>query len=166
MTIAQDLFRCCTFLVAILSAVVDSQSLDDVPAVISANESFSTLFAALSVSGLNAPLSAPMGPYTLFAPTDEAFESLPDAEVLIPCLFLPENSVFLRTILSYHVVGGFAIEKSVFNDGQVIGSGLRVNEDGSNVLINDAKIILPDITASNGVVHGIDKGKFFFLGKM
>ena len=121
-----------------------------------ATPDLSTLVTALKAGSLVATLSGP-GPFTVFAPTNEAFAALPAGEVA--SLLKPDNKAKLDDILTYHVVSG-AVRASELKDGErlktVEGKYLTVRVDGSTVLINSAKVTIGDVTASNGVVHIID----------
>lgn len=121
-----------------------------------ATPELSTLVAAVQAAGLVDTLSGP-GPFTVFAPTNQAFDALPEGT--LDSLLLPENVDDLTSILTYHVVAGEAFASDL-SDGQVIetvnGESLTVSITGGQVLINDAVVIVPDVTASNGVVHIID----------
>lgn len=124
--------------------------------VASSNGSFTTLTAALKATGLNQELSG-QGPYTVFAPTDAAFEALPAGTV--EKLMKPENKQVLKKILSYHVVSG-EVESADLKSGQVQtveGAPVEVSVNGSSVMVNDANVTTPDIKATNGVIHVIDK---------
>ena len=117
---------------------------------------FETLAAALTAAGLVDTLKGP-GPFTVFAPTDEAFAALPAGTV--ENLLKPENKDQLIAILTYHVVAGevmaadvVALEEAETVNGAMVG----VKVDGSNVMINNAEVTAVDIEASNGVIHVID----------
>jgi uncharacterized surface protein with fasciclin (FAS1) repeats len=115
---------------------------------------FETLVAAVTAADLVATLKSP-GPFTVFAPTDEAFAALPAGTV--ESLLLPENQDQLIAILTYHVVPGALLSGQVLAASQlttVQGQNLLV--DAANVRINDSNIVTPDIEASNGVIHVID----------
>ncbi len=118
--------------------------------------SFTTLVAAVQAAGLVDTLKSP-GPFTVFAPTDDAFAALPAGTV--DSLLLPENRDQLTSILTYHVVPGtFPASSLVGQRGRLVtvqGQGLHV--DGTNgVRVNSANVITPDVFASNGVIHVID----------
>ena len=118
---------------------------------------FSTLAAALGAAGLIQTLKGE-GPFTVFAPTDDAFARIP-AETLSQ-LLQPENREKLTAILTYHVVAGRVTSHDVMNldpDAAITlqGQTLKINTDGG-LKINDAKVITPDIAATNGVIHVID----------
>ena len=116
---------------------------------------FSTLAKALTAAGLVTTLKGD-GPFTVFAPTDEAFAKLPPQT--LSDLLKPENKEKLTAILTYHVVPGKVTASQVSNINQAItvqGQSLKVDaKDG--VKINDAKVIAADVEASNGVIHVID----------
>ena len=130
-------------------------ALGSVVEVAAASGSFSTLVAAIQVSGLAGTLSEG-GPFTVFAPSEEAFAALPAG--LLEKLLKPENKTVLAQILTYHVVSGKVLSSDV-KDGAVAsveGSELTFSTTGG-VMVNDAKVITPDVQASNGVIHVIDK---------
>jgi len=121
-----------------------------------ANGSFTTLAAALQAAGLIDALKAD-GPFTVFAPTDEAFAKLPAGTV--DNLLKPENIEQLKSILLYHVVQGkvMAADVSKISSATTLsGKELAVKVDMGNVYINDAKVLQADVAASNGVIHVID----------
>lgn len=124
--------------------------------VASASSKLKTLTAALKAAGLDTVLSG-KGPFTIFAPTDEAFAALPPEAVQE--LLKPENKARLAQLLTYHVVPG-AVESKDLKPGEVAtvqGKPITVKLDGSKVMVNDANVIQADIPASNGVIHLIDK---------
>ena len=132
------------------------EELADLPGTAVGAEGFSTLVAALTAADLVSALSAPAGPYTVFAPTDEAFAALPDG--LVECLLEPDNSGALTAILTYHVVNGTVLSSDLA-DGMMPATlqGEAITIDlSSGVSINDASVVTPDIMASNGVIHVID----------
>jgi len=116
----------------------------------------STLVEALSAAGLVETLEEP-GPYTVFAPTNEAFEALGGT---LETLLEPENEAELAEVLTYHVVPG-ELTSSDLSDGQklktVQGGTLEVQIADGDVTVNGAKVAIPDVEASNGVVHVIDE---------
>ena len=117
---------------------------------------FETLAAALTAAGLVDTLKGP-GPFTVFAPTDEAFAALPAGTV--EDLLKPENKDQLIAILTYHVVAGEVMAADVVEMTEaetVNGAMVEVKVDGSNVMINNAEVTTTDIEASNGVIHVID----------
>ena len=116
----------------------------------------STLVDAVVAADLAETLEGP-GPYTVFAPTNAAFESLGET---LDTLLEPENQGDLANILTYHVVAGEAASSDL-SDGQMIetvqGDSLEVTITDGNVMINGATVVMPDVEASNGVVHVIDQ---------
>jgi uncharacterized surface protein with fasciclin (FAS1) repeats len=123
--------------------------------IASGNEDFSTLVAAVVAAGLAETLSGD-GPFTVFAPTNEAFAKLPEGTV--DELLKPENKEKLAGILTYHVVAGKVMSKDL-SDGQKAGTvnGQEITvtmEDG--VKIDAATVVSADLEASNGVIHVID----------
>lgn len=124
--------------------------------IATASDSFTTLVAALTEAELTEVLSGE-GPFTVFAPTDEAFAALPDGTV--EELLKPENRDRLVEILTYHVVPG-SYPSSSLAAGQVQtaeGESVTITTDAGKVMVNDANVIQPDIAASNGVIHVIDR---------
>jgi uncharacterized surface protein with fasciclin (FAS1) repeats len=124
--------------------------------VVSQNGSFSKLSAAIEAAELEGTLSQ-AGPYTIFAPTDEAFAALPPET--LDKLLLPENKDKLQQVLTYHVVPG-SITSTDIKPGEVQtveGAPVNVSADAGAVKVGDAQVVEPDITASNGVIHAIDK---------
>jgi uncharacterized surface protein with fasciclin (FAS1) repeats len=115
---------------------------------------FNTLVKAVQAAGLVDTLKA-RGPYTVFAPTDEAFAKLPPG-TLDALLADPQK---LASVLKYHVVSGKVMAKDVKtgNVKTVEGQALRLVASGSGVRVNDATVVKTDIEASNGVIHVIDR---------
>ena len=117
---------------------------------------FETLAAALDAAGLVSTLKG-AGPFTVFAPTDEAFAKLPDGTV--EKLLEPENKDQLTAILTYHVVPGkvMAADVAEIDEAQTVnGKMIDIEVDGSSVKVNDATVTAADIAAANGVIHVID----------
>ena len=117
---------------------------------------FKTLAAALDAAGLVDTLKG-TGPFTVFAPTDEAFAKLPAGTV--ENLLKPENKDQLTAILTYHVVPGRVMASDVVKLKQaktVNGKMLNIKMKGDAVMVNDAKVTATDIATSNGVIHVID----------
>jgi uncharacterized surface protein with fasciclin (FAS1) repeats len=122
------------------------------------NKSFSTLVAAVKAAGLVETLSG-AGPFTVFAPTDEAFAKLPKGTV--EDLLKPENKEKLTAILTYHVLAGKVMAAdAIALDGKsaatVNKQEIAIKVKDGKVMINDATVILADVPASNGVIHAID----------
>ncbi len=115
-----------------------------------------TLVAAVKAAGLVDTLKGP-GPFTVFAPTDEAFAKLPAGTV--ENLLKPENKDQLTAILTYHVVPGRVMAADVVKLKEaktVNGKMLNIKTNGDAVMVNDAKVTATDIAASNGVIHVIN----------
>jgi uncharacterized surface protein with fasciclin (FAS1) repeats len=128
---------------------------DIVDTAVSAGK-FNTLAAALKAAGLVDTLKGE-GPFTVFAPTDEAFAKLPAGTV--EDLLKPENKQKLVSILTYHVVPARAMAKDVAGMSSadtVNGKSLKLAVKGDKVMVNDATVTQADIVASNGVIHVID----------
>ena len=123
--------------------------------VASASGSFNTLVAAVQAAGLGDTLMAD-GPYTVFAPTDEAFAALPEG--VLDKLLLPENKAVLTQILTYHVVGGEVPSSAVVTGmvPTVEGTDLDVVAEGGEVTVNGANVVATDVVADNGIIHVID----------
>lgn len=117
---------------------------------------FKTLAAALTAAGLVETLQG-TGPFTVFAPTDAAFEKLPAGTV--DNLLKPENKEKLVAILTYHVVPGKVMAADVVKLDKaktVQGGDVKIVVDGETVKVNNASVVKTDIPASNGVIHVID----------
>lgn len=126
---------------------------DIVDTAVSAGQ-FSTLVAAVQAAGLVDALKAE-GPYTVFAPTDEAFAALPEGTVES----LLANPEALAQILLYHVVAGEVMAADVVNLTSATtlqGQDISISVDGESVRINGATVVAADVAASNGVIHVID----------
>ncbi|WP_162046017.1 fasciclin domain-containing protein [Vibrio taketomensis] len=120
------------------------------------NGSFTTLVAAVKAAGLVDTLKGE-GPFTVFAPTDEAFAKLPDGTVEM--LLMPENKDKLVAILTYHVVPGKVMAADVVKldkAATVEGQDVMIAVEGDKVMVNNAQVIATDVGASNGVIHVID----------
>jgi uncharacterized surface protein with fasciclin (FAS1) repeats len=118
--------------------------------------SFNTLVAAVKAADLVDTLKG-KGPFTVFAPTDDAFAKLPAGT--LDDLLKPENKDKLTSILTYHVVPGKVMAKDVATMKMaetVNGQSFMVNMEGGNVMIDNAKVIQADIECSNGIIHVID----------
>jgi len=128
----------------------------DIVELAASQDMLSTLVAAVKAAGLVATLKGD-GPFTVFAPTNEAFAKLPKGTV--EDLLKPENKAKLAKILSYHVISGKVMSKDLKN-GQmaktVEGSEVKVTMMNGKVMINNANVIKADVMADNGVVHIID----------
>lgn len=128
----------------------------DIVDTAASNEMFSTLVAAVKAGDLVSTLKGD-GPFTVFAPTDDAFAALPDGT--LEMLLKPENKATLVKILTYHVVAGKVTSKEVTglkSASTVEGSDVAISVMGGNVKINNATVIKADVMTSNGVIHVID----------
>lgn len=122
--------------------------------VASAAGNFSTLVAAITAADLVETLSG-TGPFTVFAPTDEAFAALPAG--VLDALLLPENKALLAQILTYHVLPGMVMAADVMDGDVATVEGQTVKlSTADGVTVNGAKVISADVAASNGVIHAID----------
>jgi uncharacterized surface protein with fasciclin (FAS1) repeats len=117
---------------------------------------FKTLAAALGAAGLVDAVKGP-GPFTVFAPSDEAFAKLPKGTV--ETLLKPENKEKLKAILTYHVVPGKVMAKDVLGvkgAKSLNGQRIDVKVDGGKVMVDGAQVVATDIACTNGVIHVID----------
>jgi uncharacterized surface protein with fasciclin (FAS1) repeats len=127
---------------------------DDIVDVAVAAGSFNTLAAALNAAGLVETLKGE-GPFTVFAPTDEAFAKLPEGTVEA----LLQDKEKLTAILTYHVVAGRVTSDQVVKLDRattVNGQDVKIKVKYGSVYVNDAKVVQADVEASNGVIHVID----------
>ena len=118
--------------------------------------SFKTLAAALKAADLIETLKG-KGPFTVFAPTDEAFAKLPEGTV--ETLLKPENKAKLAAILTYHVVAGKVEAKDAVklkSAKTVNGASFKITAGDAGVMVDKAKVVKTDIQCSNGVIHVID----------
>ena len=120
-----------------------------------ANGSFGTLVAAVTAADLVDTLSSE-GPFTVFAPTDDAFAALPAG--LVDCLLLEENVDALTAILTYHVVAGEVMSTDLTDGPVATVQGEEITVDLTDgVTLNDSvSVVIADVPASNGVIHAID----------
>jgi uncharacterized surface protein with fasciclin (FAS1) repeats len=128
---------------------------DIVDTAVSAGD-FSTLVTAIKAADLVTTLKG-KGPFTVFAPTDEAFAKLPSGTV--ENLLRPENKQKLSSILTYHVVPGKVMASDVVNLSHaktVNGQSLMIKTSHGTVMVDNARVIKTDIDCSNGVIHVID----------
>ncbi len=134
---------------------VQAQDEDIVDVAIGAG-TFNTLVAAAQAADLVDALKGE-GPFTVFAPTDEAFAALPEGTV--ESLLLPENKELLTSILLYHVVAGSVLAADVVELDSATtlnGAAIDISVSDSGVMINNANVVQADVAASNGVIHIID----------
>jgi len=145
-----------------VSACADMGGGDDIVDIAASNPDFSTLVAAVEAAGLVDTLKGP-GPFTVFAPTNAAFDALPAGTV--ESLLMPENRDQLVSILTYHVLPGQVTSDQIagqrLNVATVQGDTVHVDgtggKYGTGVKVNDANVTAADIMATNGVIHVIDK---------
>ncbi|MEO1193847.1 MAG: fasciclin domain-containing protein [Pseudomonadota bacterium] len=120
--------------------------------------SFNTLVAAVQAADLVDTLKSP-GPFTVFAPTDDAFNKLPPGTV--ESLLLPENKDQLVAVLTYHVIPGEVLSSDLVGNqlevATVQGSTVDIDATGSAVMVDNAQVIQADILTSNGVIHVINE---------
>ena len=153
-----------TFLLAMALALVAiapasraaEETKKDIVDIAAGNPDFSTLVAAVKAAGLVDTLKG-KGPFTVFAPTNEAFAALPAGTV--ETLLKPENKAKLVAILTYHVVGAkvMAADVKAGEVATVQGGKAMIKVEGGKVMIDAATVTKTDIVASNGVIHVIDK---------
>lgn len=142
-----------------LSAVANHHMSDkkDIVETAQHNDQFSTLVTAIQAAGITETLQK-SGDLTVFAPTNDAFEALPEGT--LESLLKPENKEKLIQILTYHVVEGKVTASQVIgleSATSLEGSQIDITANKSGVMVNDAKVVKTDIMASNGVIHVIDK---------
>ena len=133
-----------------------SESSDIVDTAVAAGD-FDTLLAAVEAAGLTQTLKS-RGPFTVFAPTDKAFKSLPEGT--LQSLLKPENKDQLKAILTYHVVPGRVSARAAYglnNAATVNGQRLAITRRNGKLVIGKAKIVATDVNCSNGVIHVIDQ---------
>lgn len=156
---------------AVYAVEVNPEDKKDNPTIVGVavgNENFSTLVAAVKAAGLVDTLNGD-GPFTVFAPTNDAFGKLPEGTVAE--LLKPESKATLTAVLTYHVVAGefkaADVVKAIQENGgsfsitTVQGATLTASLDGEKVILTDTKggkstVVLTDVEASNGVIHAID----------
>ena len=135
----------------------DAMNMTDIVDTAVAAGSFNTLIAAVQAADLEATLGGE-GPFTVFAPTDEAFGKLPPET--LENLLKPENKSQLQAILTYHVVPGkvMASDAAMLTSAKTVnGQSFRITESGSGLMVDKATVVKADIPASNGVIHVIDQ---------
>jgi len=143
------------FLTALGANAASPEKRDIVDTAVAAGN-FNTLAAALKAAGLVDTLKGP-GPFTVFAPTDEAFAKLPAGTV--DDLLKPENHDKLVSILTYHVVPGRVLAKDVvkLHEAKTVnGKDVKITTASGKVMVGNANVVKTDIVCSNGVIHVID----------
>ncbi|HTV01191.1 MAG TPA: fasciclin domain-containing protein [Luteitalea sp.] len=142
-----------TVAVALTAAPAQAQTKDIVDTAVGAGM-FNTLVTAVKAANLVETLKG-AGPFTVFAPTDEAFAKVPKATLEA----LLKDQAKLKEVLTYHVVAGKVTAADVvkLKDAKTVqGQSLKIAVNGSNVSVDNAKVIKTDVAASNGVIHVID----------
>ena len=140
----------------LLLAIAPARAADIVDTAVSAGQ-FNTLVAAVKAAGLVDTLKGP-GPFTVFAPTDDAFKKLPAGTV--ESLLKPENKAQLVKLLTFHVVPGKVMSASLAGkktDAKTVeGSMVDIDATGGSVMVQYAKVVKADIATDNGVIHVVD----------
>lgn len=142
------------------TAVTADSTTQTIAGVAAAQNRFSTLLAAAKAAGLYGDLAAP-GPITVFAPTNAAFAALPPGK--LDDLMKPENKNRLEALLKHHIVAGkvTSIDLQGTSTEATLNGTLPIDSSNADrIRVADANIIGPDITASNGVIHPVDKVLF------
>lgn len=137
-----------------MDASKDASSAADIVDTAVAAGNFQTLVSAVEEAGLVDTLKGE-GPFTVFAPTDEAFAKIPQEQLES----LLANKTQLTAVLTYHVIAGKVMSTDLTDDmavATVQGENVTINLDEGSVMVNDAKVVQADIECSNGVVHAID----------
>lgn len=137
-----------------MDASKDASSAADIVDTAVAAGNFQTLVSAVEAAGLVDTLKGE-GPFTVFAPTDEAFAKIPQDQLES----LLANKTQLTAVLTYHVIAGKVMSTDLTDDmavATVQGENVTINLDEGSVMVNDAKVVQADIECSNGVVHAID----------
>jgi transforming growth factor-beta-induced protein len=142
--------------VAVAPAVAQAPQAGTIVEIAAGNPAFSTLVTAVKAAGLAETLSG-NGPFTVFAPTNEAFAALPKGT--LEKLLKPENRDLLKKVLTYHVVSGDLMAKDLRsgNVTTVAGSTIAVKVQNGKVSVNNSNVVKADVDAKNGVIHVIDK---------
>lgn len=138
------------------AAIVDDGSDPNIVQIAAGSENHTTLVAALEHANYVDPLANP-GPFTVFAPTNAAFEALPDG--VLDDLLKPENEDQLKDILEYHVLIGVYTTESMF-DGQIVGTAngppVSIEKRGDGTVLVNGHHIVASIRGANGVIHVIE----------
>lgn len=143
---------------ALLLAVGGTASAKDIVETARSAGQFTILLKAAAAAGLDKTLAQP-GPYTLFAPTDAAFNALPPG--MLDMLMKPENKAMLKQVLGYHTLFGRLTTTDLKDDKSAAkttnGAPVVLEKKDGGVMANEARIVTPDMPADNGVIHVIDK---------
>jgi uncharacterized surface protein with fasciclin (FAS1) repeats len=153
--VAKADIRCSNGVIHVIDSVLLPAS-DNIVSTAQKAETFNTLLTAATKAGL-ADTLANQGPFTVFAPTDEAFAKLPAGTV--EALLEPQNRDRLARILKYHVVSGRVYSTDAVSAGKaptLAGQEVRIRSDENEVRIDEARLVRADIDASNGVIHVVD----------
>ncbi len=153
----RTLFAALPLVTSLLVAPLQAQHPQDIIRTARSAGQFATLLAAVDAAELTSTLKS-RGPFTVFAPTDEAFRRLPAGTV--ESLLRPENRDQLKALLLYHVVSGSVSSttaRTLTTATTVEGRAIRIRADGNQLRINGATVVKPDVNASNGVIHVIDQ---------
>lgn len=152
----------------VVEEVVEVPAIPNIVGVAAGNSAFSTLVTAVTAADLVETLSSE-GPFTVFAPTNDAFAKLPEGTVA--GLLTPESKDILTAVLTYHVVAGkfeaaAVVQAIKDNNGEFVvntvqGGQITLSLNGNNVVLTDANgntstVVIADVAASNGVIHAID----------
>ncbi|MDQ6655847.1 MAG: fasciclin domain-containing protein [Verrucomicrobiota bacterium] len=140
---------------ALLALTLNAHAAKDIVETAQSTGTFKTLVAALDAAGKTSMLKEE-GPYTVFAPTDEAFNKLPKGTV--ETLLKPENKEKLGALLAYHVMKGkiMAADLKTMKAPTANGADVQITVKNGKVMVNDATVVKADVPASNGVIHVID----------
>ena len=146
----------CTLLVCPMIVMAGDNGSKNIVSIAAGNPSFSTLVTALKAADLVSALQGD-GPFTVFAPTNEAFSKVP--KETLNNLLKPENKKQLQAVLTYHVVSGrvdAATAMTLSEAATLQGEKIDISLNGKSVMINKAQVITADIGASNGIIHVLD----------
>ncbi len=155
LTLSLSIVAAASLVIAPVYAQDSMEDMADIVTVAVEADDFETLAAALEAADLVETLQGE-GPFTVFAPTDEAFAALPEGT--LETLLEPENVDQLTAILTYHVVAGMVTSEDI-EPGEVEtvqGSAVTISVEDGTVMVNDATVVMADVEASNGVIHVID----------
>ena len=155
-TVVKTDIACSNGTIHVIDAVILPNTEDIVATAVKAG-SFKTLAAALDAAGLVEALQGD-GPFTVFAPTDEAFAALPEGTVA--SLLEPQNKAKLAAVLKYHVIPGRVYSETAAAGAEVVtlqGQSIHARSANGKVMINEANVVQADLETSNGVIHVIDR---------
>jgi len=138
---------------------VSAQTNDNIVDIAAKNNNFDTVHAAIVAAGLADTLASADAEYTVFAPTDAAFSAFGEANPDILAAALADPKGALTTVLTYHVVAGNYSSQELIDMGTVttlLGEELTITTRNDNVYVNDARVVMADVPAKNGVIHAIN----------